>query len=213
MKNKAALFVRVSSTDDRQDYNRQIDDLRTYCEKEGLEVTCIVSEKISGAKRNEDRQGLRDLMEKARKGEFGIIAVSELSRLGRNAFEVQKLIEELSALKISIHIQTLNIKTLDENGERSAMSNLMIAILSQFSQMERETLITRVKSGLQRAKLLGKTLGRPKGSTREDKEFLSKYKPVANDIERKISIRKIAKIHSLSVNTILKVKRAMLQVA
>jgi DNA invertase Pin-like site-specific DNA recombinase len=212
MNTKAALFVRVSSTNDRQDYNRQIDDLRKYCEISGFEVSCIIAEKISGAKKTDERIGLLELMEKAKKGEFDIVAVSELSRLGRNAFEIQKLIEEFSALKISIHIESLNIQTLDNKGQRSAMSNLMIAILSQFAQIERETLITRVKSGLQRARILGKKLGRPKGAT-DDRDILLKYKPVVQDIKNNISIRKIAKIHNISQNTILKVKRAMANAA
>jgi DNA invertase Pin-like site-specific DNA recombinase len=41
----------------------------------------------------------------------------------------------------------------------------MIAIIAQFAQMERSTLIERIKSGMNRAKNIeGKHCGRPKGS-------------------------------------------------
>ena len=71
----------------------------------------------------------------------------------------------------------------------------------------------RVRSGLARAKAQGKIIGRPTGSTEENSELLLKYKPVVQDIQSNISIRKIAKIHNISQNTILKLKRALLQVA
>jgi DNA invertase Pin-like site-specific DNA recombinase len=52
--------------------------------------------------------------------------ISEISRLGRNPYQIQQVIEELS-----------------ESG---------ISILMQLSRMEREFLIQRVKSGLNHAK-------------------------------------------------------------
>lgn len=48
---KACFFVRVSSVSDRQDYQRQIDDLKSYCEKQNLQIAHTITEKISGTKR------------------------------------------------------------------------------------------------------------------------------------------------------------------
>ena len=57
------------------------------------------------------------------------------------------------------------IKKNVENGNRSPMVEFMLSIFMQLARMEREFLIQRVKSGLNHAKSLGKTLGRPKNST------------------------------------------------
>ena len=198
---------------DKQDFQRQIDDLKRYCERMGLEVVKVIGEKISGAKRNEERAGIQELLTRARAKEFDTVCTAEISRLGRSPFEVQKLIEELSCLKINIHIETLNLQTLDTEGRRSPMTDLIIGVLAQFARIERESIVQRVRSGLQRAKAQGKIIGRPTGSTEENSELLLKYKPVVQDIESNISIRKIAKIHNISQNTILKVKRAMLEKA
>ncbi len=203
---RAVIFVRVSSKDDRQDYQRQIDDLKSYCENKSLEVVKVISEKISGAKKNELRPGIQKLLKLTEENAYDALVISEVSRLGRSPFEVQKMIEELSEKGISVHIQTLNLVTLDDDGNRSAMVDFMLAILMQFAKIERETLITRVRSGLERAKRQGKTLGRPKGSSEKDDKFLKKYRPVKDDIEAGLSIRKISKIHDISVNTVLKVK-------
>jgi len=67
MSKKACIFVRVSSTNDRQDYNRQIEDLKVYCERQDLQIVHTISEKISGAKRNEDRVGVKELRKLAGK--------------------------------------------------------------------------------------------------------------------------------------------------
>ena len=210
---KAVLFVRVSSKDDRQDYQRQIDDLQGYCAKNGLQVVKVIAEKISGAKKNEERSGIKELLALTEEKAFDVLVISEVSRLGRSPFEVQKMIEALSLQKISIHIQSLNLVTIDENGERSAMVDFMLAILMQFAKIERETLITRVRSGLERAKRQGKTLGRPKGSAEKNEKFLKKYKPVKNDILSGLSVRKVAKLHDVSVNTVLKVKNLLQKAA
>jgi DNA invertase Pin-like site-specific DNA recombinase len=155
---KACLFVRVSSVNDRQDYNRQIIDLNDYCEKQELEITYTIAEKISGAKKNDERPGIKELRELARKKAFEVLLVSEISRLGRNPFQIQQVIEELSESGISIHIESLGLKTIDENGQRSPLVEFMLSILMQLSRMEREFLIQRMKSGLNHAKAIGKTL-------------------------------------------------------
>ncbi|MBN1604796.1 MAG: hypothetical protein JW915_24515 [Chitinispirillaceae bacterium] len=56
---------------------------------------------------------------------------------------------------------------------------------------------------------MGKTLGRPKNSTMGDQAFLKKYKNRSVDLKNGISIRKAAKIHEVSLNTVLKVRKMM----
>jgi DNA invertase Pin-like site-specific DNA recombinase len=137
------------------------------------------------------------------------LVVSEISRLGRNPFQIQQIIEELAEMGISIHIESLGLKTIDENGTRSPLVEFMLAILVQLSRMEREFLIQRVKSGLTRAKSIGKTLGRPQGSIINNESLLKKYKPLSVDLMKGLSVRKAAKIHDCSLNTVLKVKKVL----
>ncbi len=85
----------------------------------------------------------------------------------------------------------------------------MLSIFMQLARMEREFLIQRVKSGLNHAKAKGKILGRPQGSTMDQHIFLKKYKNLSADLQNGLSVRKAAKIHGVSLNTVLKVRKAL----
>jgi len=115
-----------------------------------------------------------------------------------------RLQSESCAVPVTINLETLNFQTLDSEGRRSPMTDLVIGVLSQFARMEREQIVQRVRSGLQRAKAQGKIIGRPQGSSENENSILSKYKPVICDIQNNISLRKLSKIHGISQNTILK---------
>lgn len=152
-----------------------------------MEVVRIIGEKISGAKRNEERAGVQELLRRSRNKEFDFVLTTDISRLGRSPFEVQKLIEELSSLKINIHIETLNLQTLNAEGERSPLTDLIIGILSQFARMEREATCQRIRSSLQNIKQSGKKLGRPKGTKLDENSLLKKYKSLSADLLSGIS--------------------------
>lgn len=202
---RAVLLVRVSTSE--QDVQRQIDDLKSYASARGLIVTKIITEKISGALKNEEREGIQQMLTLARNGEIDCIVVSELSRMSRNAFQLQRTIEELTELRVSVLIQSMNVETLNHKGERTPVVDLLIAIIAQIAQMERVQLIDRVKSGMACAKAKGIHCGRPKGTEEDSKKILSKYPKVVSGLERKLSIREIAKLNNISSGTVLKVKK------
>jgi len=73
MKNKAAIYVRVSTKG--QDTKRQIQDLQKLAEQKGWDVVCHINETISGAAKNEDRAGVQEILAMARKGEINKLLV------------------------------------------------------------------------------------------------------------------------------------------
>ena len=46
----ATIYARVSSTGDRQDTARQVEDLTAYAQRNELEVVKVFTEKLSGLK-------------------------------------------------------------------------------------------------------------------------------------------------------------------
>ena len=82
------IYARVSSIGDRQSTERQVKDLSEYAKFKGIKVSKVFEEHISGAKKNDERPVLCEAMEYCKANRIGILLVSELSRLGRNAFEV-----------------------------------------------------------------------------------------------------------------------------
>lgn len=211
MKNRVAVFARVST--DQQSYERQLSDLAQYAESHNLQIVVTIAEKISGAKNNSEREGIIQLQEQAKKGKFEKILVTELSRLGRNAFQVASLIHEFSQQGISIIVQSLGVETLSDSGKANPLVDLLIAVVNQFSAMERAFLIDRITSGLAKAKANGKILGRRQGSTLENSDLLKKYGGLVRDLKAQISVRKAALIHGVSTATVQKVKKAILAIA
>ena len=201
---KCCVFARVST--DKQSNDRQISDLSTYAEGKGWKVVHSIQEKISGATENKDREGIQELIGLAQKRKIDVVLVTELSRLGRNAFQVQSLIEEMKGYGVSVAIQTLGIETM-ENGKESPLVGLMIAVINQFSQMERQFLIDRINSGLNKAREKGIRLGRREGAESQI-AFLNRYKSIVPDLP-KLSVRQIAKLHDISPATVMKLKKVV----
>lgn len=159
---KCAIYARVSTVD-RQDFQRQVSDCRTaigekYCEGD-VEV---FAEQISGYKAKENRPQLTKLLNIIENDSsyFDIIYVTEISRLGREPKETRNLIDNLTEKKIPIFITSINRKTLEENGERDSVMNIILQVLIEFSDSESRTMKKRSQSGLlQSAKVEGKAGG------------------------------------------------------
>jgi DNA invertase Pin-like site-specific DNA recombinase len=199
------LFVRVSSL--KQEFGRQVSELNKYAEKNGYLIVKTIATKISGNSNSDERVDLQNLLESASKGEFKKVIVTEVNRLGRKAKDIRSTIDKLHALGISIVFKNLSgIESLVD-GKESFVTNIIIAIYSELAQEERRILIERINSGLAEAKRKGKTLGRKIGSSETQIEFLKKYSSLIKDIKNGISLNKCMKIHNVSKNTIIKVKR------
>ena len=63
METKAVIYARVSSSNDRQDTSRQIEDLKKYADSQNIKIVKIYEEKISGAKKIEEREILKNCLE------------------------------------------------------------------------------------------------------------------------------------------------------
>lgn len=79
---RVALLVRVST--DKQDYNRQINELQEHCVKMNWDVVRIFANKGSGAKKIEERQELVDMLQYISENDIDKVCVWEISRLGRS---------------------------------------------------------------------------------------------------------------------------------
>ena len=118
-KNTAVIYARVSSVGDRQSTERQVKDLSDYALYKQLEVRKVFEEHISGAKKNEERPVLCQTLEYCKQNGISTLLVSELSRMGRNAFEVLASVKELLDCGINLYIQKEQFNLLGEDGKPS----------------------------------------------------------------------------------------------
>ncbi len=150
---KVALYARVS-THDRQDTEVQLEPLRSHAQNRGWEIAAeFVDKGISGSK--DKRPALDRLMKAAWHGEFQKVLVWRFDRFARS---VKHLITALE------NFRTLNIDfvSLQEQFDTSTpIGHAMFTIIGAMAQLERDIIRERVKAGLDRARALGKRLGRP----------------------------------------------------
>lgn len=203
---KAVIYARVSSTTDRQNTERQIADLTKYAEYKGMEISKVFEEKISGAKKNSERPVFVETISFCKTNKIDILLVSELSRLGRNAFEVLETVKQFVDEGINLYMQKEQFTLLDEEGKPSIFAPIMIATLSTCAQLERENIKFRLNSGRQLYIEKGGKLGRKEGSTKSKEQKAEEYKQVLKELKRGTSIRKTAKLCDVSVSTVQRLK-------
>ena len=185
MSTKAVIYARVSSVGDRQNTDRQISDLSEYAAFQKLQISKIFEEKISGAKKNVERPVLLQAIDYCKQNSVSILLVSELSRLGRNAFEVLATVKDLIDNGINLYMQKEQLTLLDAEGKPTMFAPIMIATLSTCAQLERENIKFRLNSGRKLYIERGGKLGRKVGSVKtieqkkeeyHDKIFLTTYR-------------------------------------
>ena len=204
---RAIIYARVSSTTDRQTTDRQVADLKSYAEYAKMEIVKVFEEKVSGAKRNTERPVLVEALEFCRTERIDMLLVSELSRLGRNAFEVLETVKGLVDDKINLYMQKEKFTLLDDEKQPSMFAAIMLATLSTCAQLERENIKFRLNSGRQQYIAKGGRLGRKEGSTKSVDKKREDYKDVLKALRQGLSVRQVAKLTDTSASTVQRLKK------
>jgi site-specific DNA recombinase len=169
----ACAFYRIST--DKQGTDRQIEDVRQYCKAYGyfLPKENEFEEVISGASTLEKRTVLQSMLAYVEKNRPKYVICSELSRLARSQDSLV-LIKNWTAQGICFISLKENIKTLDVNGNKTPMTDLLLGILTAINIFELDTIQYRVKSGLNKTVRQGTWSGGnpPFGYSIEDKRLV-----------------------------------------
>ena len=202
----AVIYVRVSSIGDRQNTDRQISDLLDYVKYQNLEISKIYEEHISGAKKNSERPVLQQAIEFCKSNGVSILLVSELSRLGRNAFEVLATVKDLIDSGINLYMQKEQLTLLDAEGKPTIFAPIMIATLSTCAQLERENIKFRLNSGRKLYIERGGKLGRKVGSTKTTEQKREEHKDIISYLKKGYSVRNVAKLTNKGISTVQRIK-------
>jgi DNA invertase Pin-like site-specific DNA recombinase len=135
------------------------------------------------------------------------LLVSELSRIGRNSFEVLGTVKQLIDAKINLYMQKEQILLLDEENNPSLFAPVMIATLSTCAQLERENIKFRLNSGRQQYIEKGGRLGRNIGSTKNYEKKKEEYKQVIFLLKKGTSIRNTATLANVGLSTVQRIKK------
>jgi DNA invertase Pin-like site-specific DNA recombinase len=206
MSTTAVIYARVSSVGDRQNTDRQISDLLDYVEYQKLELCKIYDEHVSGAKKNVERPVLQQAIEFCKSNRVSILLVSELSRLGRNAFEVLATVKDLIDSGVNLYMQKEQLTLLDAEGKPTMFAPIMIATLSTCAQLERENIKFRLNSGRKLYIERGGKLGRKVGSVKTTDQKREEYRDVISYLKRGYSVRNVAKLTNKGISTVQRIK-------
>ena len=187
MRKRAALYCRVSTGD--QHLETQLLDLRELAKQRGLEVVREYTDVISGAKAK--RTGLDQLMSDARRHRFDVILVSAFDRIARNVRHFLEVLDELN----HIGIQFISLRENIDTG--GPLGRAMLTIIGAISELERSLIVERVKSGMRRAKLEGRRIGR--APLQVDRVALLR------DRQRGLSLNQLARAYRISKASVCRV--------
>ncbi|MCB9772247.1 MAG: recombinase family protein [Candidatus Omnitrophica bacterium] len=152
---KYALYCRVSSAE--QNTETQLVALREYCQRMGYQnAREYVDDGFSG--KDQNRPAFERLLADIRAGRVDCLICWKLDRIGRSLKHLLNLFEEFKNRGIEFVSITQNINTSTPEGQ------MFLQLLGVFSEYERGLIVSRTKSGLERARKQGKKLGRPFGS-------------------------------------------------
>ncbi|WP_228384415.1 recombinase family protein [Chryseobacterium soli] len=163
---------------------------------------------ISGATPFSQRPEGKKMLEDIEDGLIDYISVHSIDRLGRNLFDILTTLELLNEKKIVLEVDNLGLKSLVNNKPNSAFK-LIISVMGNIAEMERNTLLERQREGIALAKAKGVYKGRELGSKETDEEVLDKYKEVVKYLKKGQSLRNTAKLCNVSLGTVQKVKKIL----
>mgnify|MGYP001701086401 CR=1 FL=1 len=205
---KVVLLCRVSTNS--QDYDRQVNELTIYCQQMNWVVKKIFANKVSGAKRNEERPEIMEMIEYVRTHEIDRVCVLEISRLGRNTLEALKVIQLLDEKGICLYVKNYNLETIIK-GKVNPVASLICTILLEIAQMERHTIAERMASGraqyISKCKADGIKMGRPATYKKPDDKMKVQYAKEISLLKKGLSLRQIQAITGTSIMTIRKLYR------
>lgn len=201
-KTKAIIYARVSTAG--QDYDRQLAELKQYADRMGYDVVKTFSEKISGAKKVEERQAMTELLNYVEVNKVDKVLIYECSRLSRRAVDFLSIIETFIEKKISLYIHQNGLETLLPNGEINPIATLVLGIHAQFNSMERSLIRSRMESGYNNYRNNGGVVGRKVGYRKTNEQMKEEYAEEIRLLKKAYSLRNVSKITHTSVNTLRK---------
>ena len=168
----------------------------------------LFNDVISGSVAFADRKSAKELITQIESGAISFVVVSSVDRLGRNLHDIISTLEYFNSKGVTLRVDNLGLESMTL-GKVNPTFNLIISVMANVAQMERETLLERQREGIAVAKAKGIYTGRVKGSVESDAEVLAKYRDVAKFLKMGKPLRDVKSRCGVSLGTVQKVKQVM----
>ncbi len=185
---RVVKYQRVSTNN--QDVENQTQSIDKQIELLGWEVVGEYKETESGMKSKNHRPQLRRLLRDSRLRMFDRVIVYSLDRLGRSVVDVINTINELEEVGVNIFVVKNSIDTSTSQGK------LFTYFCSIFGEMERDMILSRQSSSIERLREKNQKWGKGKLLSKEQREQIVNLK------DKGYSYRKIKDELNISLGTI-----------
>jgi DNA invertase Pin-like site-specific DNA recombinase len=185
---RVVKYKRVSTH--QQELENQTQSIDNQIDRLGWTLVGEYEEIESGMKSRDSRPQLRQLLEDSKKRKFDRVIVYSLDRLGRSTVDVINTIHELEEVGVNIFVVKESIDTSTSQGK------IFSQFISIFNTMEREMLLTRQKSSIERLREKNQKWGKGKLLSNDQRNEIVKLK------EEGHSYRKIKDLVGVSLGTI-----------
>lgn len=155
---QVAAYVRVS-TDEQAEQGisiaAQTNRIAAYCEAQGWRVQDVYCDDGWSGK-NLERPAVRRLIEGARQKKFDAVAVIKLDRLSRRQKDILYLLEDI------LEPNGVGFKSVTESFDTTTpFGKAAVGMMAVFAQLERETIVERIKIAKKEAARQGLYMGGP----------------------------------------------------
>ena len=185
---RVVKYQRISTN--HQDLENQTQSIDTQIER--LDWDCVgeYKEVESGMKSRDSRPQLRRLLRDSRLRMFDRVMVYSLDRLGRSVVDVINTINELEEVGVNVFVVKNSIDTSTSQGK------LFTYFCSIFGEMERDMIVSRQKSSIERLREQNKKWGKGKLLSHDTREQIVKLR------NEGISYRNICKELDVSLGSV-----------
>lgn len=189
-------YLRCSTNEERQDIKRQEREINTLIDSK---VDKFYYEYESGTKI--DRKQLNELLAVVNTGDT--IVCTEVSRISRSTKQLCDIIELAKDKKLKLIFGGFIV---DCTKDLDPMTEGMLKMMGVFSEMERNMISSRVKSGMVNAKAKGKIIGRPNTSLDDiPNSFLKHYPKLKNKELTKVEFAKLTGLSRPTIDKYIKI--------
>jgi DNA invertase Pin-like site-specific DNA recombinase len=189
---RAAVYLRCST--ESQHTENQRPDVERLVAARGFQVTHTFDENVSAAAKV--RPEFDRMMQGAHRGDFEVLVVWSLDRLGRSMVGNLQAVLDLDRRGV----QVVSVKESWLDSDIGPARQLLLGIMGWVAEQERVRVGQRVRAGLDRVRRSGVTLGRPKAAVNDRLVFSMKSEGR--------SVRDIAKALGLSPSVVQRTLKA-----
>lgn len=168
----------------------------------------LYNDVVSGSVAFSERAKGKQLVADIEANKVNYVVVSSIDRLGRNLYDIINTLEYFNSKGVTLRVDNLGLESI-VSGKINPTFNLIISVMANVAQMERQTLLERQQEGIAIAKAKGVYKGRVKGTTETDAEVLAKYKDVVKFLKMGKSLRDVKSRCNVSLATVQKVKQVL----